>query len=177
MLPSCGKHLHDRTFSFKIFLNACSNPGKWAVMHVSDYVYFMDAVSVYDFHIWFQREILCFSFHDVNTNKMYFLETAGILADMTSSTLMKGQTAMLQSYLWYCFHLRNNSWKPECALSFNMGLRILVFYPELASMIYFDSDMSKSTNTVVYFDWKTLIYIYQRTNNNLQNIHIKLKIE
>jgi hypothetical protein len=30
----------------------------------------------------------------------------------------------------------------------------------LASMFYFDSDMSKSTNTVVYFDWKTVIYIY-----------------
>ena len=30
----------------------------------------------------------------------------------------------------------------------------------LASMIYFDSDMSKSTNTVVYFDWQTVIYIY-----------------
>ena len=29
-------------------------------------------------------------------------------------------------------------------------------------MIYFDSGMSKSTNTVVYmyFDWKTIIYIY-----------------
>ena len=27
-------------------------------------------------------------------------------------------------------------------------------------MICFDSDMSKSTNTVVYFDWKTVIYIY-----------------
>ena len=27
-------------------------------------------------------------------------------------------------------------------------------------MIYFDSDMSKSTNTVVYFDWKTAIHIY-----------------
>jgi hypothetical protein len=27
-------------------------------------------------------------------------------------------------------------------------------------MIYFDSDMSKITNTVVYFDWKTAIYIY-----------------
>ena len=27
-------------------------------------------------------------------------------------------------------------------------------------MIYFDSDMSKSTNTVVYFDWKTVINIY-----------------
>jgi hypothetical protein len=27
-------------------------------------------------------------------------------------------------------------------------------------MIYFDYDMSKSTNTVVYFDWKTVIYIY-----------------
>ena len=25
---------------------------------------------------------------------------------------------------------------------------------------YFDSDMSKITNTVVYFDWKTVIYIY-----------------
>jgi hypothetical protein len=30
----------------------------------------------------------------------------------------------------------------------------------LAPVIYFDSDMSKSTNTVVYFDWKTVIYIY-----------------
>jgi hypothetical protein len=27
-------------------------------------------------------------------------------------------------------------------------------------MIFFDSDMSKSTNTVVYFDWKTVINIY-----------------
>ena len=27
-------------------------------------------------------------------------------------------------------------------------------------MNYFDSDMSKSTNTVVYFDWKTVTYIY-----------------
>ena len=27
-------------------------------------------------------------------------------------------------------------------------------------MIYFDSDMSKSTNTVVYFDGKRVIYIY-----------------
>jgi len=27
-------------------------------------------------------------------------------------------------------------------------------------MIYFDSDMSKSTHTIVYFDWKTVIYIY-----------------
>jgi hypothetical protein len=30
----------------------------------------------------------------------------------------------------------------------------------LASMNYFDSDMSKSTNTVVYFAWKRVIYIY-----------------
>ena len=27
-------------------------------------------------------------------------------------------------------------------------------------MIYFDSDISKSTNMVVYFDWKMVIYIY-----------------
>ena len=26
-------------------------------------------------------------------------------------------------------------------------------------MIYFDSDMSKSTDTLVDFDWKTVIYI------------------
>ena len=36
--------------------------------------------------------------------------------------------------------LRNKSWKPEC-------ISILIY-------------MSKSTNTVVYFDWKTVIYIY-----------------
>ena len=27
-------------------------------------------------------------------------------------------------------------------------------------MIYSDSDISKGTHTVVYFDWKTLVYIY-----------------
>ena len=27
-------------------------------------------------------------------------------------------------------------------------------------MIYFDSDMSRSINAVVYFDWETVIYIY-----------------
>ena len=27
-------------------------------------------------------------------------------------------------------------------------------------MIYFDSDKSKSTIMVIYFDWKTVIYIY-----------------
>ena len=26
--------------------------------------------------------------------------------------------------------------------------------------LFLDSDMSKSTNKVVYFDWKTVIYIY-----------------
>jgi hypothetical protein len=42
-----------------------------------------------------------------------------------------------------------------------MDWQILVFYTEPeASMIYFESDMSKSTNTVVYFDWKMVIYIY-----------------
>ncbi len=50
--------------------------------------------------------------------------------------------------------------EPECGLSFNMGWRILVFLPEPVSMIYFFSDISKSTNTVVCFDWKTVIYIY-----------------
>jgi hypothetical protein len=31
----------------------------------------------------------------------------------------------------YMLYLRNKSWKPECVLSFNMGWRIVVFYPEL----------------------------------------------
>ena len=30
----------------------------------------------------------------------------------------------------------------------------------LASMEYFDSDTSNSTNTVAYFDWKMVFYIY-----------------
>ena len=34
-------------------------------------------------------------------------------------------------------------------------------------MIYFDSDMSKSTNTVVYFDGKTVIYIAENVAHNL----------
>jgi hypothetical protein len=61
------------------------------------------------------------------------------------------------------FYLRNTSWKPECVLSFNMGWQILVSYPEPeASMIYFDSDMSKSTHTVVYFDWKTVTNVFEQ---------------
>ena len=39
-------------------------------------------------------------------------------------------------------------------------------------MIYFDSDMSKSTNTVVYFDWKTVIYTYACGNNTAPSIGI-----
>ena len=38
-----------------------------------------------------------------------------------------------QFQTWMYFHsdyLRNKSWKPECALSFNMDWQILVFYPE-----------------------------------------------
>jgi len=41
-------------------------------------------------------------------------------------------------------------------------------------MNYFDSDISKNTNTVVYFDWKTVIYIYvcgqRRTQFMLPNL-------
>jgi hypothetical protein len=37
----------------------------------------------------------------------------------------------------------------------------------LASMIYFDSDMSKSTNTVEYFDWKTIKIAHLGLNNIL----------
>jgi hypothetical protein len=53
----------------------------------------------------------------------------------------------------------------------------------LASMIYFDSDMSKSTNMVVYFDWKTVIYIYicrkrshtiYAANGKVSHIHLRM---
>ena len=48
---------------------------------------------------------------------------------------MEGQTKRLKT-LWmiHCSggkkYLRNKSWKPECVLSFNIGWRILVLYPE-----------------------------------------------
>jgi hypothetical protein len=49
-------------------------------------------------------------------------------------------------------------------------------------MIYFDFDMSKSTNTVIYFDWKTVIYIYLRkmshtiyaANGKVSHIHWRM---
>ena len=70
--------------------------------------------------------------------------------------------------------LRNKSWKPECVGSFNMDWRIK-FTNISQSMLklkthscfhdlFRDSAMSKSTNTVVYFDWKTVIYIYACRN-------------
>ena len=52
-------------------------------------------------------------------------------------------------------------------------------------MNYFDSDMSNSTNTVVYFDWKIVIYIYiceqlfsvniKKQNNRVNNFITWLK--
>jgi hypothetical protein len=36
-------------------------------------------------------------------------------------------------------------------------------------MNYFDSDMCESTNTVVYFDWKTAIYLHLRTMSHTIN--------
>jgi hypothetical protein len=50
-------------------------------------------------------------------------------------------------------------------------------------MIYFDSDMSKSTNTVVYFDWKTVIYTLRlrkmshtiyTANGKVSHIHLRM---
>ena len=43
----------------------------------------------------------------------------------------------------------------------------------LVSMIYFDSDMSKSTNTVVYFDWKMSNTIYV-ANGKVSHIHRRM---
>jgi hypothetical protein len=44
------------------------------------------------------------------------------------------------------------------------------------SMIYFDSDMSKSINTVVYFDWKTVIYIYDCGKCRTQFMYRSLQV-
>ncbi len=49
-------------------------------------------------------------------------------------------------------------------------------------MIYFDSDMSKSTDTVVYFDWKTNLYLRLRkmshtiyaANGKISHIHRRM---
>ena len=43
-------------------------------------------------------------------------------------------------------------------------------------MNYFDSDMSKSTNTVVYFDWKMVIYIYV-ADNVAHNLCCRIRAE
>ena len=47
-------------------------------------------------------------------------------------------------------------------------------------MNYFDSDMSNSTNTVVYFDWKAVICIYVcgqcRTSHIIHDAKFELKI-
>jgi hypothetical protein len=79
------------------------------------------------------------------------------------------------------YYLRNKSWKPECVGRFNTDWRILVFYPEPEArdkiyqyppihvktqntfwLPWFISILIclKSTNTVAYSDWKTVIYIY-----------------
>ena len=51
--------------------------------------------------------------------------------------------------------------KPEARDKFtNICQSMLKLKTDSNYMIYFDSDMSKNTNTVVYFDWKTVIYIY-----------------
>jgi hypothetical protein len=44
-------------------------------------------------------------------------------------------------------------------------------------MIYFDSDMSKSTNTVVYFDWKTVIYIYAFVENVAHHLCCQIRAD
>jgi hypothetical protein len=51
-------------------------------------------------------------------------------------------------------------WSPVSSI-WNSSVGVVVFVVHfIIANIYFDSDMSKSTNTVVYFDWKTVIYIY-----------------
>jgi hypothetical protein len=44
------------------------------------------------------------------------------------------------------YYLRNKSWKPKCVLSFNIGWRILVFYPEPKARKYPPTHV-KSQNT------------------------------
>ena len=66
--------------------------------------------------------------------------------------------------------LRNKSCKPECDLSFYMNWRIkftnirqpmlkLKTHSGFHDLFWFWY-LSKSTNTVAYFDWKMVIYIY-----------------
>ena len=43
-------------------------------------------------------------------------------------------------------------------------------------MNYFDSDMSKSTNTVVYFDWKTS-FIFTFADNVAHNLCCQIRAD
>ena len=52
----------------------------------------------------------------------------------------------------------------------------------LVSMIYFDSDMSKSTNMVIYFDWKTFAeniahnLCYQWKSQSHSPAHVRMRL-
>ena len=59
-----------------------------------------------------------------------------------------------------------------------MDWRILVFYPEPeASMIYFDSDMSKRTNTVdgnLYLRLRKMSHTIYAANGKVSHIHPRM---
>ena len=60
--------------------------------------------------------------------------------------------------------LRNKSWKPECVLSFNMGWRILIFYPELEARdkIYWYPPTNVKTHYTFWLPWIISILISLR---------------
>jgi hypothetical protein len=80
--------------------------------------------------------------------------------DLLWNYLVKASPRKL-SYPHYITISHPFSWDAFSWLSTAVWQNIHHFLVSLSlHMIYFDSDMSKSTNTVVYFDWKTVIYIY-----------------
>jgi hypothetical protein len=127
------------------------------------------------------------------------------------STTLETSTLTITPPVWFMLNkrylhmswLRNKSWKPECVFSFNMDWRILVFYPKpkardkiyqyppthvknskhiLASMIYFDSDMSKNTNRSIFWLEDGNLYLRSRkmshtiyaTNGKVSHIHRRM---
>jgi hypothetical protein len=79
----------------------------------------------------------------------------------------------------------NKLYSNKTSFFFNMGWRIkfinirqsmLKLKHILASMIYFDSDISKSTNTLVYFDLKTFDSDMSKSTNTLVYFDLKTVI-
>jgi hypothetical protein len=59
--------------------------------------------------------------------------------------------------------------EPRMSFEFLHGLVDTSVSSRAVVVNYFDSDISNSINTLVYFDWKTTIYMFTENNQYIQH--------